>query len=568
MKTFAFLLLLTALAVAEETNQPPVPAAPPVAATNSAPTAPAPGVPNPRVDTLLSACEKGDLAQVTALVEQGVPINARASSKLALTPLVHSADCGKLDIVIYLLSKGAQIDLVSGNGSTALLCAVYRKHHDCALALIGAGADVNLANKTGYFPLLYAAESGTDEVLYGMIARQANVNASSKKGCALAWAVGAHRTAALKILLDAGAKPQPKEAKAPYSILAVAARNEDSDMVDLFLSHGFDINEAGEDGVTPLMGSLFFGKSDRVLHILEKGGDPNRQDKEGRTALMILAGSPISEAQRDAMLKGLLDHHADVNLTNLKGETALILAGSAGKVSMVEALKASGAKETEVHLAAWPQPSPPLSRAQAWALAVGTIYAQTNGGNPNILGYGGYPEPAQGMLKRDWGVTDRKSFLDAMESLLQEGMRSEFLTAGKKVGEIPESEFKAKTVLFTDEKLAPILAVRESYLKWKDKTGLAWDLCRADNLVSLAYAAKYINESEAWGLLSRIARTTQKSFRSWQEMSDNFLDGRKIWAGQSSPKFVLCSQLLLDPKEANSPWNQLPWQTDLMQAGD
>ena len=63
-----------------------------------------------------------------------------------------------------------------------------------------------------------------------------------------------------------------------------------------------------------------------------------------------------------------------------------------------------------------------------------------------------------------------------------------------------------------------------------------------------------------------IAKQTQDIFSSWQELSDNFLDGREIWAGARDPKFDACARLLLNPKDPNSPWNNIPWNTDL--AGD
>jgi hypothetical protein len=92
---------------------------------------------------------------------------------------------------------------------------------------------------------------------------------------------------------------------------------------------------------------------------------------------------------------------------------------------------------------------------------------------------------------------------------------------------------------------------------------LAWDLCRAANIVNAGYAANYLTAREAWDRLMAIARTTQSSFSSWQEMSDNFLDGREIWANERSPKFDAVAKVLLNPNDSNSPWNQNPWKTDL-----
>jgi hypothetical protein len=106
-------------------------------------------------------------------------------------------------------------------------------------------------------------------------------------------------------------------------------------------------------------------------------------------------------------------------------------------------------------------------------------------------------------------------------------------------------------------------AERDSYLKWQDRDALAWDLCRSAMQVNNGYAAGYISEPEAWQDQLAIAQVVQCTFTSWKEMSDNFLDGRQIWANLRDPHMEACAQLLLTPSETRSPWNQLPWETPL-----
>jgi len=103
----------------------------------------------------------------------------------------------------------------------------------------------------------------------------------------------------------------------------------------------------------------------------------------------------------------------------------------------------------------------------------------------------------------------------------------------------------------------------DSYLRWTERSGLAWDLCRYVNLVSDGYAAGYIDADGAWSHILPAAQEVQKNFASWHEMADNFLDGRLIWNHGHDERFELCLSLLLDPQQTNSVWNQIPWQTDL-----
>ncbi len=77
------------------------------------------------------------------------------------------------------------------------------------------------------------------------------------------------------------------------------------------------------------------------------------------------------------------------------------------------------------------------------------------------------------------------------------------------------------------------------------------------------YQAKLLTEDEAWKYLMPVARQAQKSFSSWQEMDENFLDGREIWHGDRDGDFDACHKLLANPKDPNSAWNQNPWGLDL-----
>jgi hypothetical protein len=95
---------------------------------------------------------------------------------------------------------------------------------------------------------------------------------------------------------------------------------------------------------------------------------------------------------------------------------------------------------------------------------------------------------------------------------------------------------------------------------------IAWNECRAVNLIRAGVSVHFLTEAEAWPMLMDLARKTQATFRSWREMNAAFLDCRQVWAGQRDPDFDLCTQLLLNPVDPNSPWNQLDWNTSLNDA--
>jgi len=548
-------------------------------------------------DQLLEACRQGNLELATNLLDHGASVEATA--KDGSTPLMLAAQ-GHPDLVKLLLSRGAKIDAQAQNGDTAIGNACWSSDPASGALLIDAGADVNLGNQWKHTPLWLAAKQGCDSLVTNLIQHHATLDANGPDGTPLMQAVYKDKVSTVKLLLDAGADPKltsdkPVDPKRPrVTLLSAGANTGDFVMVDLLLAHGLDINGPGEDGITPLINTAQSSrtKSSMILHLLEKGADANAQDNEGCTSLMWATLFQDAET-----LPVLLDHGAklelkdnkgrtaflwagmhvfvpamevlfargaDINAADLKGETALTYAGNRGATEVVQRLREKGVKMTEVHVHAYDKPDPPLPPERSWALAVGAIYPQSNGDNPQMLGYDNQHSPARVRddLKEWWGATDRKTFLEALDNLHTDGHGASYRTVGATLAAMNDTDFEAWKAA-TPEKKEKARLIRTQYLKWKKKTGIAWDLCRYANLVNMGYVAGYLSEDEAWEKLLMAARETQASFDSWQEMSDNFLDGREIWDGKRDPFFEACSQLLLDAREANSPWNQYPWKTEL-----
>lgn len=568
--------------------------------------APAPAPPAPPTaagyDTgaaLRSACWNGDLPEVRRLLAAGAPLEGRDSLKR--TPLFLACHHGSPELVKFLLDRGARADVIDGNDDTTVGQACEYGHLEAAKLMLAAGADINRTNKWGRTPLMLASREGRDDVVAWLISQGVDVNFDATSRPAIFYATWKEHVGIVKLLLNAGAKTamSPELHKIlpnQEPLVALAAGSNDATFVDLLLDHGAPLTDASSTGRTALMAAAQEANAEMVDHLLEKGADPNAQNSKGETALMLAINY-----QPAYVLENLLDHGAkleakdgngrtalmwaayfilneqvhvlvnrgaDINATDAQGETALTLAGDRGDTELVEYLKSKGATRTDVHIIGKPASNPALTPAQAWALAAGAIYAQYNGDNPRVLGYdtNAYePEEAKRELKRDWGVTDKARLLSEAEALRALGHRTDYQKYGDAFAALDDDAFEAKIKQSNLEgrREAVFRAMRASSRKWKDRSGLAWDLCRRANLICNGYAAGLINADEAWQLLLANAKQLQGSFGSWQEMSDNFLDGREIWAGQRSPHFEACARLLLNPNDANSVWNQVPWGTDL-----
>jgi ankyrin repeat protein len=105
----------------------------------------------------------------------------------------------------------------------------------------------------------------------------------------------------------------------PPSPLAGAARVGDLEGIRRLVQSGANLNEpSGVNAWTPLHHAIHKNQPGSVRVLLELGADVDAPSPHGVTPLMMAAGYGY-----DAIVRILLDHHADPSLKDAKGETAL-----------------------------------------------------------------------------------------------------------------------------------------------------------------------------------------------------------------------------------------------------
>ena len=289
-----------------------------------------------------------------------------AKELLAAENIFIAAEVGDLESINKLLAGGADVNAKNKSGYTALHLSAKRGHDAVAAVLLEAKADVALASRSGKTALHYVADyNGNLDLAKRLIAGQAPINTKDgRKRTPLDYAQLRKRAELAELLRSNGGKTS-KELAAAGSIFAAAEVGDLEALNKLLAADGADVNATNKSGYTALQLAVRKGQQDAAALLLEKGANVNAQGKGrtpldfagkntelaallrakgGLTRLELRAEQDILYAAANGYAEAILryiEKGGDVNKTNRKGYSALHFAANSGYVEVVRVLVAN-----------------------------------------------------------------------------------------------------------------------------------------------------------------------------------------------------------------------------------
>ncbi len=103
---------------------------------------------------LMVASYYGHLEVVKYLIDKGAEIDTTGSFEQTHTALLTASQEGWLEVVKYLISKGANLHIISQHNETALILAVIKNHFEVVKYLVENGSNINAKKYTNRTPLM------------------------------------------------------------------------------------------------------------------------------------------------------------------------------------------------------------------------------------------------------------------------------------------------------------------------------------------------------------------------------------------------------------------------------
>lgn len=264
-------------------------------------------------NTLVGAARDGDLEAIKQHITEGADVNAL---HFEMPPLTWAAMMGQTDAAELLLQHGADISGRNRDGNTALHLAVFLGRAETVELLVKNGADVNAKNDDGATPVdilnvpwemtgLLTKSMGIALEQKQFEAGKAKIremfstdpklgvktltNVQDSNSTDLWSAARTGNLQAIKRYIEEGGNINALDNGFQLSAMSWGALHGQTEVVQLLIENGVEVNIKNGDGATPLHSAAFLGRVDVAKLLLENGADIKARNNDGATPVDVLS---------------------------------------------------------------------------------------------------------------------------------------------------------------------------------------------------------------------------------------------------------------------------------------
>ncbi|KAM6515600.1 hypothetical protein FALCPG4_013819 [Fusarium falciforme] len=259
-------------------------------------------------------------------VNRHMSINAACSN--GQTALHWAAKYGREPMVELLIQTGTGLNARDKNGDSPLHVALMCSTTHCegvVARLVRAGARSDIRGRNGRTPLAWTIRYGPPSIAEMLAQSPKVVNAEDNLGwTSLREAISQAQTDIVRLLLKNGADPNRASRKDDWSPLKAAEQDGDETMARQLVGSGARVNEHDQElRFSPLRWAIMYNHTKIVHFLIKHGADLNARAKDD-TAPLLAATEEREKRGRDKTIVWLLlEHGADPDKQDRDGRTAL-----------------------------------------------------------------------------------------------------------------------------------------------------------------------------------------------------------------------------------------------------
>lgn len=271
-----------------------------------------------RNHALFDAIKHNDQTKVELLLRDKVDPNITLTSN-SITPLLLATVKGSSDIVAMLLEYKADVNHEYIDGATPLMHACVNGHVQVAKILLKNNADIHHRSKTKATALMVTGS--VDKINNRDIAKLlikhgalTDIDAQDEHDNTALMVASCNNSGVVEILLQHGANITLRNDDG-YTALTLAASNACPIITKQLLTAGANINALDKDGNTPLI--LTCESHRDIIQQFEQ------QDSDIQKESIFINSKTKVMHDLQEVVKLLLEHNADITISNNQGQTAL-----------------------------------------------------------------------------------------------------------------------------------------------------------------------------------------------------------------------------------------------------
>ena len=240
-----------------------------------------------QAQNIFNAVLNGDLTKVKELIEKEpklLKVKVIGSGWYSATPLHLAAQCDNVEIVRYLIEKGADINAPRDDFMTPLMMAGI----NVSKVLVETGVDINYKTPEGRTAISYAAETGDRQVFNYLLDQGANLPEHGTYGAIRSIEIGLRggNVKCLDYYLKEGLDIR-FENKAKMTLAHFASESNSPELLIRLKNLKAPLNNRDLYGWTPLHTAAFNGNLQIVKLLIEAGLDKDARTIDGKTPYLL-----------------------------------------------------------------------------------------------------------------------------------------------------------------------------------------------------------------------------------------------------------------------------------------